>query len=201
MAKLAAAMLVVFFVLTLFVRVAIQLRRTGSTGLIGLGRGAGPLEWLSGLLFIAGMAMAIVSLQLVLQDSLDPIEALDVDGLHVIGIALAAVGGLAVFGAQLGMGASWRIGVSEDQGTELVTGGWFSICRNPIYTAMIVGWTGFALIVPTWLAFAAVVVIAIGLELQVRFVEEPYLLRTHGDEYRRYASGAGRFIPGIGRLR
>ena len=201
MAKLAAAMLVVFLVLTLFVRVAIQLRRTGSTGLIGLRKGAGPLEWLSGLLFIGGMAMAIVSLQLVLQDSLDPIDALDVDGLHVIGIALAAFGGLAVFGAQLGMGASWRIGVSEDQGTELVTSGWFSICRNPIYTAMIVGWTGFALLVPTWLAFAAVVVIALGLELQVRVVEEPYLLRTHADEYRRYASRVGRFVPGVGRLR
>jgi protein-S-isoprenylcysteine O-methyltransferase Ste14 len=200
MAKLAAAMLVVFLVLTLFVRVAIQLRSTGSTGLIGLRKGAGLLEWLSGLLFIGGMAMAIVSLELVLQDSLDPIDALDVDGLHVIGIALAAAGGLAVFAAQLGMGASWRIGVSEDQGTELVTTGWFTLVRNPIYAAMIVGWTGFALIVPTWLAFAAVVVIAIGLELQVRFVEEPYLLRTHGDEYRRYASRVGRFVPSVGRL-
>lgn len=201
MAKLAAAMLVVFLVLTLFVRVAIQLRRTGSTGLIGLRKGAGPLEWLSGLLFIGGMAMAIVSLQLVLQDNLDPIEAVDVDGLHVIGIGLAAAGGLAVFGAQLGMGASWRIGVSEDQGTDLITGGWFRLCRNPIYTAMIVGWTGFALMVPTWLAFGAVVVIALGLELQVRVVEEPYLERTHGDEYGRYASRVGRFVPGVGRLR
>jgi protein-S-isoprenylcysteine O-methyltransferase Ste14 len=201
MAKLAAAMLVVLLVLTLFVRVAIQLRRTGSTGLIGLRRGAGPLEWLSGLLFIGGMAMAIVALQLVLQHDLDPIEAVDVDGLHVIGIALAAAGGLAVFGAQLGMGASWRIGVSEDQGTDLITAGWFRLCRNPIYTAMIVGWTGFALMVPTWLAFGAVVVIALGLELQVRVVEEPYLERTHGDEYGRYASRVGRFVPGVGRLR
>jgi protein-S-isoprenylcysteine O-methyltransferase Ste14 len=201
MAKLAAAMLAVFVVLTFFVRVAIQLRRTGSTGLIGLRKGASPLEWLSGLLFVGGMAMAIVSLQLVLQDNLDPIEALDVDGLHVIGIALAAVGGLAVFGAQLGMGASWRIGVSEDQGTDLITGGWFSLCRNPIYTSMIVGWTGFALMVPTWLAFAAVVVIALGLEIQVRAVEEPYLRRTHGDEYGRYASRVGRFVPGVGRPR
>ncbi len=200
MAKLAAAMLVVFVVLTLFVRVAIQLRRTGTTGLIGLRKGAGPLEYLSGLLFLGGMALAIVSLQLVLKDDLDPIDGLDVDAVHVLGIVLAAVGGLSVFGAQLGMGASWRIGVSEDQGTDLITGGWFRLCRNPIYTAMIVGWTGFALMVPTWLAFAAVVVIAVGLELQVRVVEEPYLLRTHGNEYRRYGARVGRFVPGIGRL-
>ncbi len=200
MARLAAAMLVVFLVLTLFVRVAIQLWRTGSTGLIGLRRGAGPLELLSGILFIGGMSMAIVSLNLVLHDDLEPIDALDVDALHAVGIVLAALGGLAVFGAQLGMGASWRIGVSDDQGTDLITGGWFRLCRNPIYTAMVVGWTGFALMVPTWLAFAAVVVIAVGLELQVRVVEEPYLIRTHGDEYRGYASRVGRFVPRIGRI-
>jgi protein-S-isoprenylcysteine O-methyltransferase Ste14 len=200
-ARLAAAMLVGFLVLTLFVRVAIQLWRTGSTGLIGQRGRSGPLEWLSGVLFIGGMAMAVVSLQLVLQDDLDPIDALDVDALHVVGIVLAACGGLAVFGAQLGMGASWRIGVSDDQGTDLVTGGWFRLCRNPIYTAMIVGWTGFALMVPTWLGFGAVLVIALGLELQVRAVEEPYLLRTHGDEYRQYASRVGRFAPGVGQLR
>ena len=199
MAKLAAAMLVVLFGLTSVVRIAIQLRRTGRTGLIGLRKGAGPLEWLSGILFIGGTAMAIVSLQLVLQDDLDPIDALDVDPLHVLGIVLAALGGLSVFAAQLGMGENWRIGVSDEQRTDLVTGGWFTICRNPIYAAMIVGWTGFALMVPTWLAFAAVVVIAIGLELLVRVVEEPYLIRTHGDEYRAYASRVGRFVPGVGR--
>jgi protein-S-isoprenylcysteine O-methyltransferase Ste14 len=201
MAKLAAAMLVAFAVLTFFVRVAIQLRRTGSTGLIGLRKGAGPMEWLSGLLFIGGMAPAVVSIQLVLQDDLDPIGALDVVALHAIGIVLAGLGGIAVFMAQLGMGANWRIGVSEDQGTDLVTGGWFQLCRNPIYAAMIVGWTGFALMVPTWLGLAAVVVIALGLEVQVRAVEEPFLRRTHGDEYCAYAARVGRFVPGVGRLR
>jgi protein-S-isoprenylcysteine O-methyltransferase Ste14 len=200
MARLAAAMLVLFGVLTFFVRVAIQLRRTGRTGLIGLRKGASPPEWLSGILFIGGMSMSVVSLNLVLNDDLDPIGALDVDALHVVGIVLAAMGGLAVFAAQLGMGASWRIGVSDDQGTDLVTGGWFRLCRNPIYAAMIVGWSGFALMVPTWLSLAAVAVIAVGLEVQVRFVEEPYLLRTHRDAYRRYASGVGRFVPGVGRL-
>jgi protein-S-isoprenylcysteine O-methyltransferase Ste14 len=201
MAKLAAGMLVVFFGLASLVRIAIQLHRTGKTGLIGLRRGAGLFEWLSGILFVGGMAMAVVSLGLVLRDDLEPIDALDVDVLHGLGIALAALGGLAVFGAQLGMGASWRIGVSDDQGTDLVTSGWFSVIRNPIYSAMVVGWTGFALMVPTWLGLAAVAVIAVGLELQVRAVEEPYLLRAHGGEYGGYAARVGRFVPGVGRLR
>jgi protein-S-isoprenylcysteine O-methyltransferase Ste14 len=120
--------------------------------------------------------------------------------LHAIGVLVAVIGGTAVFLAQLGMGENWRIGVKDDQQTDLVTSGWFSICRNPIYTAMIVGWLGFALMVPTWLGFVAVVSIAAGLELQVRAVEEPYLVRSHGEDYRRYASRVGRFLPGVGRL-
>jgi protein-S-isoprenylcysteine O-methyltransferase Ste14 len=196
LASLALALLIAFGVLTFFLRVAIQLRHTGETGLIGLRAGAGPIDWLSGILFIGGMAMAVTSVVLVLQDTLDPIVA----PLHAVGILLAVAGGLAVFGAQLGMGESWRIGVSDDQGTDLVTGGWFSVVRNPIYTAMVVGWTGFALLVPTWLGIAAVPVIALGLELQVRAVEEPYLIKSHGEAYRAYAARVGRFVPGIGRL-
>ena len=192
-------MLIAFGVLG--VRVAIQLRRTGSTGLVGLREGAGPADLLSGILFVGGIAMGIASPVLVLNDALEPISALDVDPVGVIGIVLAAAGGLAVFAAQLGMGESWRIGVSDEQRTELVTGGWFSLVRNPIYSAMILALLGFALMVPTWLGFAAVIAVAAGLEVQVRAVEEPYLRRTHGEAYRDYASRVGRFVPGIGRRR
>jgi protein-S-isoprenylcysteine O-methyltransferase Ste14 len=198
-ATVAAWMLAGFTVLTFGVRVLVQLRTTGETGLIGLRGGAGLLDWLSGVLFVGGMAMGVASLTLVLADSLNTIDALNSTPINVIGIVLATAGGSAVFLAQLGMGASWRIGVSDDQNTDLVTTGWFSVVRNPIYSAMIVGWTGFALIVPTWLSVAAVAVIAVGLELQVRAVEEPFLARTHGDAYRAYTSRVGRFLPGVGR--
>jgi protein-S-isoprenylcysteine O-methyltransferase Ste14 len=199
-AELAIWLLVAFAVFTFGVRIAIQLRRTGKSGLIGLREGAGAADWGSGILFVGGMVMGALSPVLVLGDHLDPIDALDVDLLHLIGVVLTVAGGLAVFAAQLGMGESWRIGVRDEERTALVTRGWFALCRNPIYTSMIVGWLGVALLVPTWLGFVAVVVIALGLEIQVRFVEEPYLIRTHGDEYRAYASRVGRFLPSVGRL-
>jgi protein-S-isoprenylcysteine O-methyltransferase Ste14 len=198
-ATLALWMLIAFGALTFVVRAAIQLRRTGSTGLIGMREGAGLADWLSGVLFVGGMAMGTASIVLFLNGSLGTIDALDVDGIQIAGIVMAGAGGLAVFAAQLGMGESWRIGVSEEQRTDLVTGGWFSLCRNPIYSAMILGWTGFALMVPTWAGLAAIVVVALALELQVRAVEEPYLLRAHGDAYRGYAERVGRFVPWVGR--
>jgi protein-S-isoprenylcysteine O-methyltransferase Ste14 len=199
MARLAIWMLIAFGILTFGVRVGIQLQRTGKTGLIGVRRG-GPLAWSSAILFTGGMAIGIVSIAHVRNGSLATIDALDTTPLHLVGIGIAGAAGLAVFAAQLGMGESWRIGVSEEERTELITGGWFSMIRNPIYTAMIAGWTGLALMVPTWLGIAAVVVIALGLEIQVRAVEEPYLSRAHGDAYRSYGSRVGRFIPGVGRF-
>jgi protein-S-isoprenylcysteine O-methyltransferase Ste14 len=43
--------------------------------------------------------------------------------------------------------------------------------------------------------------LVVALEVQVRLVEEPYLLRTHGAHYAEYASRVGRFVPGFGRLK
>ena len=41
---------------------------------------------------------------------------------------------------------------------------------------------------------------AAAVQLQVRVVEEPYLLATHGKTYAAYAARVGRFVPGAGRL-
>ena len=195
----ALAILGAILVLTFFVRVAISLRQTGESGLIGLRPGAGPVEALSGVLFIGGIVMGALSPFLVLRDELGTIDSLD-DAVQAIGLVIASIAGLAIFGAQLGMGPSWRIGVSDDQGTDLITSGWFAAVRNPIYTSMIAAWIGFFLMVPTWPGLAAAASAVIGLEMQVRLVEEPYLLRAHGDQFRAYAARVGRFLPGVGRL-
>jgi protein-S-isoprenylcysteine O-methyltransferase Ste14 len=61
-------------------------------------------------------------------------------------------------------------------------------------------WGGLALLVPNVLAAVTVVLVLTSLEIQVRRVEEPYLLRVHGDAYRAYAKRTGRFVPFLGRL-
>lgn len=68
--------------------------------------------------------------------------------------------------------------------------------------AELAGATGFVvalvLLVPNVLSVAALLILAVALEVQVRLVEEPYLHATHGSEYARYQTSAGRFLPGIG---
>jgi len=47
---------------------------------------------------------------------------------------------------------------------------------------------------------AAWLVLVLTLQLQVRAVEEPYLLSVHGTDYGRYAARVGRLLPGVGRI-
>jgi protein-S-isoprenylcysteine O-methyltransferase Ste14 len=198
---MAAAALALYFVsltITFGVRVTIQLRHTGSTGLHGLPPDAGPLEWIAGGLFIAGLVMGGAAPILALLGILEPIPALDGVVGHAVGLILAVVGIALTFGAQLAMGDSWRVGVDSEERTELVTDGPFRLIRNPIYSAMLPTVFGLVLMVPSALAIAAILTLFVALEMQVRLVEEPYLLRTHGEEYASYAARVGRFVPGLG---
>ncbi len=199
MAGWGLALMVTYLLFAFGVRVAVALRTTGSTGISNLG-GAPAIEIFGGVFFVGSLIMGGANPALVLADVLEPIDDLDTTGFHVAGFILAAVGIVGTFAAQMAMGASWRIGVDPEETTDLVTGGVFAYVRNPIYTFMIIAWIGFALLVPTWLSLAAVPAGIIGLEIQVRLVEEPHLIRTHGEPYRAWASRVGRFVPGLGKL-
>jgi protein-S-isoprenylcysteine O-methyltransferase Ste14 len=195
----ALALMVLYLGLAFGVRVAVALRTTGRTGIVAFGS-APPTERIGGALFFAGVALGGVNPLLALLAVVEVGDPLDGTAAHLAGFALCAVGIAGTFAAQMAMGASWRIGVDPAERTDLVSGGVFALCRNPIYTFMLVAWIGFALLVPTWLVAIAGVLLIVGLEIQVRLVEEPHLLRVHGDAFRSYAGRVGRFVPGLGRL-
>jgi len=196
----AIVLLVLYGLLALLLPMGVQLARTGSTGIKGLSGQPGSLEWVAGVGFILAMGLAIASPIVYDASGANRLERLDRDGVLVAGVALFAVGLALTVGSQQWMGRSWRIGVEEGERTELVTRGPFAIVRNPIYTGVTLVVAGLALVVPSVVSFASVVLMVASLEAQTRFVEEPYLLRMHGESYARYASRVGRFLPGVGRL-
>lgn len=116
-----------------------------------------------------------------------------------IGAVLVLAGGVLTVVAQAQMGASWRIGVEQGEETELVTGGLFSVVRNPIFTAMVAFSIGSWLLVPNVVALAGWVVAAVTIVVQVRLVEEPNLEAVHGVPYRSWSARTGRFLPMLGR--
>ena len=93
----------------------------------------------------------------------------------------------------------WRIGVREGERTALVTQGWFSVVRDPIFSAMALTGAGLAFMVPNAVSIGGLVLLLVALQLQVRVVEEPYLRVLNGAAYTSYEQSVGRFVPLLGR--
>ena len=175
-----------------------QRRRTGSTGFRGVSGRLGSAEWFAGSGFVAAPAVAVLASILQLLDVAAPVAVLHSPWIQIGGIVVAIVGIFATVYAQLDMGDSWRIGVDPGETTTLVRTGVFGWVRNPIFTAMITFGFGIALVTPSLVALAGFLLLVATIELQVRIVEEPYLLTVHGDDYRSYLTNVGRFMPGVG---
>ena len=186
-----ALLLDVAFVLVAFgLRTWLQVRHFGDGGW-RLGRPHSGAELAARLLLVAsGAALVVAALVPAAGDRPWPVIAL--------GTALA-LGAIALTTtAQLHMGASWRIGLDPDERTALVTGGLYRRVRNPIYTGMVAFAAGQAVLLGGPVAWAAAAAMTVGVQVQVRAVEEPYLGQLHGGAYRRWAAVAGRFVPGVG---
>jgi protein-S-isoprenylcysteine O-methyltransferase Ste14 len=201
MAVAALALFVVFMLLAGGVRTLIQRRRTGDTGNRRTWAARGSLEWWGLAVADLGYLMVGLGAPVAALVGMPPLTNLDHSVVRGLGVVLAILGILATFGAQLALGTSWRIGVDQAERTPLATTGPFRVVRNPVFTAAASVFLGLALMVPNLVAIAGMAVTLIGIEIQVRLVEEPYLRGVHGAAYTDYASRVGRFAPGIGRLR
>ena len=175
-----------------------QRRRTGSTGFRGVSGRLGSAEWFAGAGFVAAPPVAVLASILQLLDVAAPVAVLHSPWIQIGGIVVAIVGIFATVYAQLDMGDSWRIGVDPGETTTLVRTGVFGWVRNPIFIAMITFGFGIALVTPNLVALAGFLLLVATIELQVRIIEEPYLLTVHGDDYRSYLTNVGRFMPGVG---
>jgi protein-S-isoprenylcysteine O-methyltransferase Ste14 len=194
----AALVLYTVALVVLFgVRSWLQHRRTGSAGFHGISGTPAQAGWWGGVLFVVAMVAGLAGPLLAVAGAV-PAQA--PAAVQTLGLVLALAGFAATLAGQTGMGASWRIGVDPDERTELVTGGVFAHVRNPIFTAMVAAQAGVALMVPTWVTLLALVALVVAVQLQVRSIEEPHLLRVHGSAYAAYVARTGRFLPGIARL-
>ncbi len=197
MTTVALVLYVIALVVLFGVRSWLQYRRTGSTGFHGISGTPAGAGWWGGVLFVVAMALGLAGPVLAVVGA-TPVDA--PAGVQAAGLVVALVGFAATLAGQTGMGASWRIGVDPGERTALVTTGPFSHVRNPVFANMFPTSFGLVLLVPNAVAWAGFAALFAALEIQTRAVEEPYLLRTHGEAYAAYARRAGRFLPGVGRL-
>ena len=199
MAVLALVVYVTFLAIVFMLRAWVQYRRTGDHGIRGLAH-ARPSEWMASGLIVSGVVLAGMA---PVADLLGVVRSSSETGgswLQGTGFGLSLFGAALVVVAQYQMGNSWRVGVDPRETTELMTDGLFAKVRNPIFTGVLLATAGFFAMVPNAVSAVASVCVVLGLQMQVRWIEEPYLTRIHGDRYVSYARAVGRFVPGVGRF-
>ena len=200
MAVTALIFYLVFLIVAFGVRSLVHYRRTGDNGFRGLSC-RNPAEWLTSALLVGGVVLAGVAPVAELLDFIAPSDLAATWWLRRAGVALGVTGIAITVISQYQMGNSWRIGVDTTETTRLMTNGLFGLVRNPIFTGVLVATVGLAMTVPNLISATAAVCVFLGLEMQARWIEEPYLTRVHGARYRAYARAVGRFLPGVGRIR
>jgi len=113
--------------------------------------------------------------------------------IKILGEAIAISGVVIFVLAFFSFGDSWRIGIDKKTAGRLVTGGIFSISRNPIYVAFDLIFIAVFLMNGTWffLIFALLGILAIhGQTLR----EETFLGQRYGEDYERYRKQTPRYL-------
>src|SRR5262245_44202134 len=192
-----------FFLAVNLIRVLVQRRRTGGTGIM-LFRTPG---WTNLLRDAVHVGILVVTLgQAILYAArpetlamTSPVPLPVAEPWPTTAATLLLGGVMLMSAAQFGMGKSWRIGIEPGARPGLVTGGIYRFSRNPIYVGTTMALAGFTVLMPTWISLVLLVLTLVRVRWQVG-LEEAYLVRTYGDEYLAYARTVGRFVPGLGRL-
>lgn len=122
-----------------------------------------------------------------------PIKQLETQNIQYFGVFLLILALIWTIIAQNHLKDSWRIGIDTDTKTNLITSGFFSFSRNPIFLGMIVSLFGLFFSQPN--AFTALFLIVgyVLIQIQIR-LEEEFLLKQHRETYQQYKQTVRRLI-------
>ena len=105
----------------------------------------------------------------------------------ITGAILGFAGDILFAVSVITMKDSWRAGIAENDKTEMITGGIYSVSRNPAFLAFDCVYAGLLLKFFHWvlLVFSAFAMTMLHLQI---LQEEQFLLKEFGSEYRSYTN-------------
>lgn len=121
------------------------------------------------------------------------LSLLQTQAARIIGVALVMLGLVPFILAFVDFGTSWRIGIDRKTPGVLVTGGIFTVTRNPIFVAFILFFFGIFLINGTWFFLIFALLALVALHFQIRR-EEEFLKQQYGPSYEDYCKHTARYV-------
>jgi len=136
----------------------------------------------------------IISLLLGLfEDPLGTFNLLTRTSALTITLALLSVNLMVGAASLIGLKDSWRVGVLEDQQTDLIEEGIYRFSRNPYFVSYIIMFAAYTVLLQNIILLILSVVGFAMVHLMV-LKEEKYLTALHGEKYRQYQKRVPRYI-------
>ncbi|MDT0595438.1 methyltransferase family protein [Glaciecola petra] len=183
-----------FLLLAVIGRSFVQFKRNGDFGIRTAAKDAPWVEVMPGAIFVLTFCFAF---GLILFGFLQGATFLYLPtfALQSLGFLIGMSGVVVTLISQFQMGDSWRIGVDQLETTPLIRHGIYARSRNPIYFGILLFWIGICITFPCILLWACALICWICIEVIVRKIEEPYLMKVHGNNYREYFASTNRYKP------
>lgn len=112
----------------------------------------------------------------------------------IIGLSLCVVGAIIACWSRYNLGNNWSISIQKKENHQLIQNGVYSIIRHPIYTGLLLLFTGDSLIVGDNRAIIAVLIVFVSLWFKLK-KEEKMLIETFGNQYTEYKTRTKALIP------
>jgi protein-S-isoprenylcysteine O-methyltransferase Ste14 len=149
-----------------------------------------PLLLITFMLILAWALLASTAPPDLLQERVIPAGG----GVDLAGLAITVLGlGFAVW-ARVHLGKNWSSRPTIRVGHTLVRTGPYRFVRNPIYTGLLVGYTGTAIVIGAFWACVLIIFLLAAFLMRIR-EEEKLLLGEFGEEYEKYRREVKALIP------
>jgi len=120
----------------------------------------------------------------------------DSEAVRLIGLALTMVGIALMLWARFFLGRDWSGMVTVKENHRLVRGGPYRIVRHPIYSGILLGLLGTAIVIGEVHCLLGLALTALGLRHKLS-VEEQFMTERFGAEYGQYRGEVKALIPFI----
>lgn len=115
---------------------------------------------------------------------------------HTAGYVLMTASIVIAFASLWHLGDSWRVGVIEEQQTQLVQNGIYRCSRNPYFVAYLLMFAAYTVFLQNLILLTLSILGFCMIHIMIRR-EEMYLGTIHGDDYRLYKQHVPRYLPGF----
>lgn len=186
--QITAILLLVFFYAVYLGKMAMQRKQGIKTNQIATKNKKGKVYAIELIMKIATYAVILVEvISIIMNTYLLP------QPVRIAGIVIAVLGDIVFAIAVFTMRDSWRAGIAENDKTELITSGIYSISRNPAFLGFYLVYIGILLMFFNWILLVITVFAITMLHLQV-LQEEKHLATAFGKDYCEYKQKVKRYF-------